>query len=68
MHQAGNKTLSMKISHYLVTGGEEMKKGYAKHYNLDLEKIKVVPNRINLNRFVPKKKKRLFFALIKIMP
>jgi len=50
--------LSMKLSHYLVTGSEKMKKGYSEHYGLDLDKIKVVPNWINLNRFKSKNKKQ----------
>jgi len=45
--------LSLKLSHFLVTGGEIMKEEYAKHYNLKLEKIIVMPNRINLDRFRP---------------
>lgn len=45
--------LSLKLSHYLVTGGEIMKEGYAKYYNLKPEKIIVMPNRINLERFHP---------------
>jgi len=47
--------LSMKLSHYLVTGSEEMKRGYAENYNLNPEKIKVMPNWINLDRFKPAK-------------
>lgn len=43
--------LSLKFSHFLVTGSEEMKKGYAEHHNLSLNKIKVMPNWINLDRF-----------------
>ncbi len=43
--------LSLKLSHYLVTGGEIMRKGYAENYNLKIEKIIVMPNRINLKRF-----------------
>jgi glycosyltransferase involved in cell wall biosynthesis len=43
--------LSLKFSHYLVTGGKRMKEEYAKHYNLKPEKIIVMPNRINLDRF-----------------
>jgi len=49
--------LSLKLSHYLVTGGETMKNGYSKHYNLKKEKIIVMPNRINLKRFKSNKKK-----------
>ncbi|HUT96487.1 MAG TPA: glycosyltransferase family 4 protein [Candidatus Paceibacterota bacterium] len=45
--------LSLKLSHYLVTGGEGMKQGYIEHYHLDPEKIKVMPNWINLERFQP---------------
>lgn len=59
--------LSLKSSHYLVTGGEIMKKGYAEFYNLKPEKIKLLPNRINLNRFKAqarktKKKKIILFV------
>jgi len=43
--------LSLKLSHYLVTGGKIMKEGYATHYNLKPEKIIVMPNKINLERF-----------------
>jgi glycosyltransferase involved in cell wall biosynthesis len=43
--------LSLKLSDFLVTGSEEMKKAYAKNYNLSLNKIKIVPNWINLKRF-----------------
>lgn len=50
--------LSMKLSHYLVTGGEIMKQGYAENYGLKPEKIKLIPNRINLNRFKPETKKQ----------
>jgi glycosyltransferase involved in cell wall biosynthesis len=46
-------SLSLKLSHFLVTGGEAMKQEYAKHYNLKPEKIIVMPNRINLDRFQP---------------
>jgi len=47
--------LSLKISHYLVTGSEEMKKGYSDNYKLSFDKIKVIPNWINLSRFKPTK-------------
>jgi len=43
--------LSLKLSDFLVTGSEEMKKAYSENYNLPLSKIKVVPNWINLKRF-----------------
>jgi glycosyltransferase involved in cell wall biosynthesis len=46
--------LSLSLSTFLVTGGETMKQGYAEHYGLNPEKIKVMPNWINLNRFQPK--------------
>jgi len=45
--------LCLKWSHYLVTGSEGMKQGYAEHYNLNPDKIKVMPNWINLERFQP---------------
>ena len=43
--------LSLKWSDYLVTGSETMKQGYVEHYGLRPEKIKVMPNWINLDRF-----------------
>jgi len=43
--------LSLKLSSFLVTCGETMKKGYAEHCNLKLDKIKVIPNWVNLDRF-----------------
>lgn len=58
--------LSLKLSHYLVTGGEIMKQGYSKHYKLKKEKILVIPNRINLKRFkfreIKKQKNVLLFV------
>jgi glycosyltransferase involved in cell wall biosynthesis len=50
--------LSLKLSTFLVTGGETMKQGYVEHYGLKPEKIKVMPNWINLDRFRPKLKTR----------
>ena len=49
--------LCLRWSHYLVTGSEEMKRGYSGHYNLPLNKIKVMPNWINPNRFKSQKLK-----------
>jgi len=43
--------LCLRWSHYLVTGSEGMKQGYAEHYQLNPDKIKVMPNWINLERF-----------------
>jgi len=43
--------LALKSSHFLVTGSEKVKEGYAKHYKLALERIKVMPNWVNLSRF-----------------
>ena len=43
--------LCLKLSHYLVTGSEGMKQGYAEHCQLNPDKIKVMPNWINLERF-----------------
>lgn len=60
--------LCLKWSHYLVTGSEDMKKGYIEHYNLDLGRVKVMPNWINLERFEnigkvgKKRKKTLLFV------
>jgi len=49
--------LSLKLSHYLVTGSKIMKQGYSEHYNLSPQKIKIMPNWINLGRFKPAKLK-----------
>ena len=43
--------LSLKLSDFLVTGTETMKQSYVDHYKLNPEKIKVMPNWINLDRF-----------------
>jgi glycosyltransferase involved in cell wall biosynthesis len=43
--------ISLKLSHFLVTGSEAMRRGYIEHYRLNPEKVKVMPNWINLNRF-----------------
>ena len=43
--------LALKLSHFLVTGSDKLKKEYAKHYGLKLKNIKVMPNWINLKRF-----------------
>ena len=43
--------LSLKLSHFLVTGSEKLRKDYARHYGLKLGRIKVMPNWINLDRF-----------------
>lgn len=43
--------LCLKWSDYLVTGSEGMKQGYLENYNLKPEKVKVMPNWINLERF-----------------
>ena len=43
--------LCLKWSNYLVTGSEGMKQGYVENYNLKPEKVKVMPNWINLDRF-----------------
>ena len=45
--------LSLKLSKFLVTGSESLKNGYVKHFNLNPDRIKVMPNWINLNRFHP---------------
>ena len=42
--------LTYKLITYLVTGTESLKKEYASHYNLPLDKIKVLPNWINLGK------------------
>jgi len=49
--------LSLKLSDFLVTGGETMKQGYIEHYGLRPEKIKIMPNWINLSRFQLKNSK-----------
>ena len=38
-----------KLIHFLVTGTEGLKKKYAEHYKLPLEKIKVMPNYIDVS-------------------
>lgn len=43
-------TASVKMADFLVTGTEGMKIGYAKYYGLPENKIKVMPNWINLTR------------------
>jgi glycosyltransferase involved in cell wall biosynthesis len=43
--------LNLKLSDFLVTCGEKMKQGYAEHCNLKPDKIKVMPNWVNLERF-----------------
>jgi len=43
--------LSLRLSHFLVTGSEKLKQDYAKHYGLKLKNIKVMPNWVNLERF-----------------
>lgn len=50
--------LSLKLSHFLITGSEGLKKEYAKHYGLKLDNIKVMPNWINLERFKAQSEKR----------
>ena len=60
--------LSLKLSHYLVTGSEGMKQGYVEYYDLSPERVKVMPNWINLERFKKqetasvKQKKTLLFV------
>jgi len=46
--------LCLKLSHFLVTGSENLKKQYAKYYRLSAERVKILPNWINLKRFKPK--------------
>ena len=43
--------LCLKYSTYLVTGSEGMKQSYVENYHLVSEKVKVMPNWINLDRF-----------------
>lgn len=40
-----------KMVDYLVTGTESMADAYARHYNLNRKKIKIMPNWISLERF-----------------
>ncbi len=49
--------LVYKMITFLVTGTEGLKKEYAGHYNLPLEKIKVMPNWINLEKIKNQKSK-----------
>jgi len=48
--------LSLKLSHFLVTGSEVMKQGYVEHYKLNPGRVKIMPNWINLERFQQKLK------------
>lgn len=41
----------LKMVNYLVTGVKTLADGYAKHYNISTEKIKIMPNWIDLKRF-----------------
>ena len=49
--------LTYKLINYLVTGTESLKKEYSAHYGIPLEKIKVMPNWINLEKFEVKSEK-----------
>lgn len=43
--------LSWKLSHYLVTGNNSMKKIYHDDYDVPLKKIKILPNWVDVERF-----------------
>jgi len=47
--------LCLRLSHFLVTGGEIMKRGYVEHYRLKPDRVKIMPNWINLDRFKSQK-------------
>lgn len=49
--------LSLKMTDYLVTGTERMKKYYHAEFGVPLKKILVVPNEIDLTRFKTKRPK-----------
>lgn len=55
LSQVGLK-LNLKFSHFLVTCGENMKQGYVEYCHLRPNKIKVMPNWVNLSRFQNQKK------------
>jgi len=46
-------SLSIKIANFIVTGSPQMKHYYHAYYHVDLNKIIVIPNFINLRRFKP---------------
>ncbi|OGY65351.1 MAG: hypothetical protein A3A16_02795 [Candidatus Harrisonbacteria bacterium RIFCSPLOWO2_01_FULL_44_18] len=48
--------ITYRLITFLVTGTEGLKKEYAQHYHLPLEKIKVMPNWINLEKVNSKQK------------
>jgi len=50
--------LILKICHFLVTGNETMKRAYVEHYKLNAERVKVMPNWIDLQRFDPGRYKK----------
>jgi glycosyltransferase involved in cell wall biosynthesis len=61
--------ISLKMVDYLVTGTNSLKKGYSKNYNMPLNKIKVMPNWVNLDRFngnIEQKKIRVLRSRLKI--
>lgn len=41
----------LKMINFLVTGVEALRKGYAENYNISLDKIKIMPNWVDLDRF-----------------
>jgi len=45
--------LTLKMINFLVTGTPLMARHYSRNFGIGLEKIKVVPNSINLDRFKP---------------
>jgi len=48
-------SLTLKIIDYLVTGTQSMADYYSKNFGIDNERIKVIPNWVNLSRFNPKR-------------
>ena len=43
--------LVLKLINHLVTGVKALKSGYVEHYGISVDKIKIMPNWIDLNRF-----------------
>ncbi|MFC2052224.1 glycosyltransferase family 4 protein [Chloroflexota bacterium] len=47
--------LSLRLTDYLVTGTEYMADYHTKHFRVGKERIKIIPNWVNMERFTPKK-------------
>ena len=45
--------MAYKMISHLVTGTRSLAAGYAEHYGLDVEKVRIMPNWISVSRFLP---------------